>query len=109
MRSLVVDPQAVHDLDAASIYIAERNSEERALRFLDAATETFQRLAEMPSVGSARPVRNPRLQGLRWWHVQDFNSYLIFYRFDDESVEILRVLYGARDIDSILESGTEEP
>ena len=40
---------------------------------------------------------------------QDFNSYLIFYRFDDESMEILRVLYSARDIESILESGTEEP
>lgn len=33
---------------------------------------------------------------IRQWRIKDFNGYLIFYRIQDTSVEILRVFYGAR-------------
>jgi toxin ParE1/3/4 len=46
---------------------------------------------------------NPRLAGLRVGRVEGFEKHLIFYRPGDDGVEIIRVLHGARDIDSVLD------
>lgn len=56
----------------------------------------------MPGMGSLYPVENPRLQGLRKWAVKDFKKYLIFYFERDDAIEIVRILYAALDISSIL-------
>ncbi len=39
---------------------------------------------------------------LRKWAVKGFKQYLIFYRYDDETIEILRVLNAARDLGPLL-------
>lgn len=56
----------------------------------------------MPGMESLYPVENPRLQGLRKWAVKDFKKYLIFYFERDDAIEIVRILYAALDISSIL-------
>jgi toxin ParE1/3/4 len=56
----------------------------------------------MPGMGGLYPVENPRLQGLRKWAVKDFKKYLIFYFERDDAIEIVRILYAAQDISSIL-------
>ncbi|TAE49913.1 MAG: type II toxin-antitoxin system RelE/ParE family toxin, partial [Oscillatoriales cyanobacterium] len=38
----------------------------------------------------------------------DFQDYLIFYRIQDDRVEVLRVLHGARDLEDILSNLDEE-
>jgi len=35
--------------------------------------------------------------------------YIVVYRVEDRTVEILRVLHGARDIASLLDRGAEDP
>jgi toxin ParE1/3/4 len=62
----------------------------------------WQKIAHNPEIGSVYPVKNPRLKGLRKWQVKDFRKYLIFYRVQETSVEILRVLQGNQDINRIL-------
>ncbi|MGO9471122.1 MAG: type II toxin-antitoxin system RelE/ParE family toxin [Isosphaeraceae bacterium] len=42
---------------------------------------------------------------MRVWQVDGFEKHLIFYRLADDDVEIVRVLRGARDLDSVLDSG----
>ena len=39
---------------------------------------------------------------IRKWAVKGFNKYLIFYRYDDEVLEILRVIYATRDLEPLL-------
>lgn len=56
----------------------------------------------MPGIGERRESPNPRLAGLRVWRVEGFEKHLIFYRPAGDGIEIVRVLHGARDIDSIL-------
>lgn len=97
-------PAADRDLDDQAGYLAQEASLETALRFYDAAGATFENIARMPGIGQPRESANPRLAGLRVWRVKGFEKHLIFYRPGDDGVEIVRVLHGARDIDSVLEA-----
>jgi toxin ParE1/3/4 len=101
-----VRPSADLDLDGHAEYLVREASLKTALRFYDAAASTFEALARMPGMGEQRESSNPRLAGLRVWRVNGFPNHLVFYRLIGDGVEIIRVLHGARDIDSVLETET---
>jgi toxin ParE1/3/4 len=103
--NVIKTPQALADLAEQSFYIALR-SEEAGFRFLTAAEQTFQMLAETPGLG--RPWESPlaRLAAVRVWRIKGFEKWLVFYRPVEGGVEILHVLHGARDIEQVL---GEEP
>jgi hypothetical protein len=46
-------------------------------------------------------------EGIRVWPANGFRNPLIFYRPMNEGVEIVRVLHGARDIESLFHEGKE--
>ena len=100
-RRLVIRPQADQDITEHARYIA-RDNVEAGLRFYEAAEETLQTLAAFSKMGRERKYRNPRLTGIRQWHVKDFEKYLIFYRTLSDGIEVVRVLRGERDIEVIL-------
>ena len=103
-RELVVSPQASHDEDEISLYLAQNAGEATALRFLDAVRDTYQQLTTMPGMGTrVTGLRGSRLQDLRRWQIRGFTMYLVFHRADSEFVQIVRVLHGSRDIMAILE------
>ena len=99
-RRIQVTPEASNDLDNEFDYLAERNTD-AARRFYAAAQETFVSLAEMPGAGVLRDYQNPQLAGMRMRAIQGFRNYLAFYLTTDDSIQILRVLHGARDIERI--------
>jgi toxin ParE1/3/4 len=101
-KRIVLRPKASQDLDGHFAYIAENNFE-AALQFFDSARLTIAQIAKMPGIGSLYPVENSRLQGLRKWAVKDFRKYLIFYFERDGAIEVVRILYAAQDINSILD------
>jgi len=84
-----------------------QHSLEAANRFLAAAESAFERLAEMPGMGVRRPLKSPRLEGLRQWPIPGFRHHLIYYRETSDGIEVIRVLHGARDVQRILEEETE--
>ena len=100
--ALFLLPRAEADIDAHCAFFAKQNVE-KALRFDQAVFDSFERLCEMPLVGSERKFSNPKLWGIRLWFVKEFEKYLIFYRVFDNYIEIVRVLHSAQDIDSIME------
>lgn len=97
MRRYRLSPKALRDLQSLHDYIAREGSAERADRMLDALVEAMDRLAEMPGMGRVRRTR--RGAELRVWPVPPF---LVFYRRAEASIEIVRVLHGARDADALL-------
>lgn len=101
-KQIIIRPKASQDLDDHFAYIAENNFE-AALQFFDSARSTIAQLARMPGIGSFYLVENPRLQELRKWAVKDFRKYLILYFEWDAAIEVVRILYAARDISSILD------
>lgn len=98
---VVILPLADRDLDEKAEYIA-RNRPVTARRFYDAADRAFERLANTPGLGGPWESTNPNLAGLRVWPIPRFKNYLIFYRPIPDGIEVVRVLHGAQDIESIL-------
>jgi toxin ParE1/3/4 len=96
-------PSADRDLDDQADYLAREASLETALRFYAAARSTFEMMAQMPAIGERRASGNPRLAGLHVWRVEGFENHLVFYQVAEDGIEIIRVLHGARDIDSVLD------
>jgi toxin ParE1/3/4 len=96
-------PQAERDLVEHYAVIA-RDKIGPAERFLREAEESFQRLARTPSLGQKWDSPLPHLTGIRVYPMpSSFRKYLIFYRPVRNGVEILTVLHGARDLETVLE------
>lgn len=89
---------AREDLREIRDYIPQ-DSVSAARGFLARLTQTFRGLAEMPGKGHTREDITDL--PVRFWAV---DSYLIVYDPGKRGIEILRVLRGARDAESILGS-----
>ena len=97
-------PRAQSDLEDIAEFIAE-DSPNAAERFLLAAQQAFDALAEMPGLGrERREFLNPKLEGLRSRLIPGFENYMIFYQVGADRIEIIRILHGARDLGSIIEA-----
>ena len=107
MRRVDLTPAASADLDGEFDYLAERNTD-AARRFYPAARETFSDLAEMPGMGVLRDYQNPQLAGMRMQAIKGFRNYLAFYLTTEDSIQVLRVLHGARDIEKAFRPSDEE-
>ena len=91
-----------------SYYLIEKEAVRVAQRFLDAVQATIEMLCGMPSMGTPKIFENARLVGLRSWPVDGFSAIRIYYYHDDETLRVLRVLHGKRDLDPLLEEETLE-
>jgi toxin ParE1/3/4 len=89
--------EAEADLDALWDYIAADNVK-AADRMVDAVLESSRIHVRFPEMGRRRDELRP---GLRSFVV---SPYVVFYRPVENTIEVLRVLHGARDIKSIMES-----
>jgi toxin ParE1/3/4 len=78
-----------------------RDNPDAATCVVEAAYETFKNLADKPNLGRLRKLNDPRLRGVRSWHVSGFDDYLIFYRPIPGGVQVLHIYHGARDIDAL--------
>ncbi len=94
-REFRLTPPAIADLEAIADYLAEQADLSRADRFLRQADQKFNRIAKFPKLGKSRPEVFPGLRSL------PLDSYLVLYTVSDESVEILRVVSGYRDLQAL--------
>jgi toxin ParE1/3/4 len=102
-RSVRISPRAVRDVLQQASYLAREATPSVARRFHKAVADAVTRLARMPAIGSPYESSNPRLASLRAWRVRRFDKYVIYYQVSEESVTIVRVLHGARDIERLLD------
>ena len=100
-RRIIVHEAALYDTIDIAHYISD-DSLSAADRFVDALDAAYQHLADTPTSGAIRTFANSALKSVCMWPVREFPNYLIFYQTTDEELHIVRVLHGARDIDSIL-------
>ncbi len=96
-----IRPQAEADLDGHAYHIAQDNLE-AGLGLYDQAARTYEMLREMPQIGVIYHTTKPELVGLRYVPVKAFSRYLVFYKFTDETVDIIRVLHARMDKDGWL-------
>jgi toxin ParE1/3/4 len=96
MPSVVLRPRAFVDLADIWAFIAE-DSLTHADRFAALIDSQFRALARQPHMGRSRPELAADLRSF------PFGRYIIFYVPIPKGVEIVRVLRGARDIESVLQ------
>jgi len=94
MPQVLKRPQAETDLDEIWWYIAQDNPDNED-RFLDKIEERCQALAQFSRMGISLEELMSALRSL------SVGNYLIFYLPIEDSIEVVRVLPGMRDIDSI--------
>jgi len=93
-RPFWLSPLAIEDLEEIAYYVACDNYG-AAHDLTDRLFAVFSTLAENPQLGRRREeFRDARSFALR--------PYVIVYREVPEGIEIIRVLHGARDIDTAM-------
>jgi len=92
MPSITITPAAEEDLINIWLYIA-RDNEDAANRVYQAAENTFELLADSPHIGTPYHPRRTQLKGVRFFPIDKFHSYLIYYRDQPEGIEVIRVLH----------------
>jgi toxin ParE1/3/4 len=100
MKRVIKNDLALQDLDEQAAFI-EADNPDAAIRFLDAANNTFAFLLRTPRAGRAWESSNPTLKELRVWRVRDFEKHLIFYRPTEDGIQVVRVLHASRDIERL--------
>jgi toxin ParE1/3/4 len=90
MRHLVIHPRGRVDLLEIWNHIA-KDSIDVANRVSDEIDAAIRSLLEMPGKGHFR--KDVKKRGYRFWTVY---SYVIAYRFDDDSLTVVRVVHGQR-------------
>ena len=100
IRRITTTEAADADIRDIATYIAFDNAY-AARQFGAELWESFQRIAENPEIGHTVL----EFDELRVFRVSNrFQRYLVFYRSRDvETVEVVRVLHGARDIKLLLQ------
>ena len=96
---LLKKEQFIVDFEEQFRWYEQRGGSDLSERFLMAVDETLELLRSHPVLGRLRRFRQPEL---RQWRsspvIRPFERYLIFYRFDEMSLEALRLMHGARDL-----------
>lgn len=96
----IIAPSANRDVDQQIEYFAGE-SVETAIRFLNAVKETIQKIVTTPGIGGRYEVKSKTMPGLRVSIVEGFKNHLIFYRIHKDSIEVVRVVHGAQDLDEV--------
>jgi toxin ParE1/3/4 len=102
-RRYTITIPASQDLEDILRQIADSIGLDRADRFLSRFTQKLRNLANFPNLGQPRKEWGDNYRSL----IQD--NYLIVYRVTDEAVEILRVVSGYRDLNTLFGDWQDEP
>lgn len=94
MSELILSPEAEQDLVDIWVYIAE-DSPTNADSYIDKLYSKGLLLSENPEIGAER---SDLMDELRAFPV---DHYVLFYRKQNNGIELVRVLHASRDIDSI--------
>jgi toxin ParE1/3/4 len=101
MSRYIISPSAIHDLNEISDYFLTRNLAAGEKLFQE-FNHKCQNLAKFPQIGRSYAHIKPSLRGL------PLDGYVILYRVIDNGVEILRVVNGRQDLESLLTESDDE-
>ena len=94
MSNYIISPSASRDLNQIADYFLPRNLEAGEKLFKD-FNKKCQNLANFPNMGRSYAYIKPSLRGL------PLDGYIIIYQIIDDGIEILRVVSGRQDLESL--------
>lgn len=98
MKRVNITPAANRDANEIFAYIA-RDDPVAAGELIQRIFQSAKRLADFPERGRARAELGPGARAII------VGRYLILYRVGPDTVDIMRVVHGARDLAGLLDDG----
>ncbi len=102
MPRIIRRPRVEQDLIDLWHYIAADSGEVRAAAVIDRIEQRLEALAAYPLMGRARDELRPTLRS------SPVGRYVVFYFPLDDGIDVVRVLYGGRDLDAIFQEEERE-
>jgi plasmid stabilization system protein ParE len=93
---------AVNDIQEQADWYEQRSGHALARRWENEVTAALIRIEKNPRSGAKCSFSADELQGIRRMPIAGFPRHLIFYRADEKEIRVLRVVHGARDLESLL-------
>ena len=97
----VISKEATQDLNDILDYFLSRNID-AGERFAQEFNKKCQYLTQFPNIGRSYAAFDPTLRGI------PLDGYIIFYRVFEDSIAIVRVISGYRDLKSIFTDVDDE-
>ncbi len=92
---------AISDILEQADWYEFKSGEGLAKRWQRVVTSTLLRIHKAPNSGTPCRFRSTELQGIRRVLITGFPKHLVFYQFEKGAVLILRIVHGARDLESL--------
>jgi plasmid stabilization system protein ParE len=87
------------DFENVFSWYIDKGGLELAWRFQDALDNSLLKLSIRSDLGRPRHFRHPKLLGFRSFSVEHpFENLLIFYRANDDALDVIRLMHGARHL-----------
>jgi toxin ParE1/3/4 len=100
-RHIVLTDAAVSDILEQATWYQEQSGPKLAHKWEQAVTSVLLRVTTAPSAGAPCTFKAADLKGVRRVPVPRFPKHLVFYRFRNDELIILRIVHGARDLESL--------
>lgn len=101
LRRINISDAAVADILEQADWYESKADYKLAERWENAVTAAMLRIAKAPGSGQLCFFRNSELRDVRRTFVTGFPKHLIFYRFTEEELLVLRIVHGARDLEKL--------
>jgi len=98
---LVFSDAAVADVLEQADWYRAQSGQRLALRWERAVTSAIRNVVRHPAAGSPCIFKSSELRGVRRTLIPKFPKHLLFYRFTEEEIFVLRVVHGARDLETL--------
>lgn len=92
---------AIADILEQSDWYETQANRNLAKRWEEAVTGTLLGIVRNLGAGAPCKFTAPELRGTRRMPVAGFAKHLIFYQFSESEILVLRVVHGARDLESL--------
>jgi toxin ParE1/3/4 len=91
----------VNDILEQADWYEQQANVRLAKRWERAVSHALLRIVTNPRSGVSCGFKAPELGGIRRLAVARFPKHLVFYRIEQDTLLILRVVHGARDLESL--------
>ncbi len=92
---------ALNDIQEQAGWYEQRSGQSLARRWEYEVTAALIRIERNPRSGAKCRFSAEELQSIRRMPITGFPRHLIFYRAEEKEIRILRVVHGARDLESL--------
>jgi toxin ParE1/3/4 len=100
-RRLVFSDASITDILEQAEWYAAQMGQPLAQRWQKAVMTAISHSLTRPATGAPCKFRSLALRDVRRATISGFPKHLLFYRFDDDEVFVLRVVHGARDLERL--------